>query len=145
MQVVSAIIPLEGHRYALVEEAKAVCRAQWSVPGGVIEDGECLSAAIVREVYEEAGLTVLPVGILRVDHYLDPGARYSHGVYEQKLHFVCVAALTGPLVLKTVPDAESLSSGVFRLGRDATPAAPPARDPRLDRGLRDRRADDSDA
>ncbi len=54
------------------EEVLLVCRGQepakgsWSLPGGLVEVGEGLGAAIEREVREETGLTVRVLGITAV-------------------------------------------------------------------------------
>ncbi len=112
MGVVIVVVPWGDGRYVFVEEAKDICRGQWALPGGVIERGEGLAAAIVREVREEAGITVEPTGVFRIEQLIDPGAVASGGIYEQKFRFVCAAR---PLdrALKTAPDAESLSAAVL--------------------------------
>lgn len=49
-------------RILLVERGKAPLKGYWSLPGGLVETGERLEAAIQREVMEETGLTVRPIG-----------------------------------------------------------------------------------
>jgi len=43
---------------------------RWGLPGGGVEPGESVSAAVVREVFEETGLDVEPVRLIGV--YSDP-------------------------------------------------------------------------
>jgi ADP-ribose pyrophosphatase YjhB (NUDIX family) len=43
---------------------------RWGLPGGGVEPGESVSAAVVREVFEETGLHVEPVRLIGV--YSDP-------------------------------------------------------------------------
>ena len=53
---------------------------QWGLPGGSVEIGESVAAAVVREVREETGLTVRPLRIVGV--YSDPTfqvVRYPDG------------------------------------------------------------------
>jgi 8-oxo-dGTP pyrophosphatase MutT (NUDIX family) len=53
---------------------------QWGLPGGSVEIGESVAAAVVREVLEETGLTVRPLRIVGV--YSDPTfqvVRYPDG------------------------------------------------------------------
>ncbi len=62
---VGAII-IEGPRVVLVKRAHPPLQAQWSIPGGVLEVGELVREAAVREACEETGLTVEPVELLGV-------------------------------------------------------------------------------
>ncbi|HLW83807.1 MAG TPA: NUDIX hydrolase [Candidatus Sulfotelmatobacter sp.] len=54
---VGAII-IEDARVVLVKRAHPPLQAQWSIPGGVLEVGELVREAAVREAHEETGLTV---------------------------------------------------------------------------------------
>ena len=50
----------------LVERGREPLKGYWSLPGGLVETGELLEAAIVREVFEETGLRVRPSGIFEI-------------------------------------------------------------------------------
>lgn len=54
---VGAII-IEQDRVLLVKRGHAPLAGEWSIPGGVLEVGETLRQAAVREAMEETGLTV---------------------------------------------------------------------------------------
>jgi 8-oxo-dGTP diphosphatase len=54
---VGAII-FEGDAVLLVERAGEPLKGWWSIPGGLLETGETLEAATLREVREETGLLV---------------------------------------------------------------------------------------
>jgi 8-oxo-dGTP diphosphatase len=62
---VGAII-IEGDRVVLVRRAHPPLQAEWSIPGGVLEVGELVRQAAVREAREETGLTVEPGELLGV-------------------------------------------------------------------------------
>jgi ADP-ribose pyrophosphatase YjhB (NUDIX family) len=62
---VGAII-IEDARVLLVKRAHPPLQAQWSIPGGVLEVGELMRDAAVREAREETGLTVEPADLLGV-------------------------------------------------------------------------------
>jgi 8-oxo-dGTP pyrophosphatase MutT (NUDIX family) len=66
----------------------------WELPGGRVEVGESASAAVLREVTEEAGVAIKIAGISGV--YSDPGhvLVYPHegGIYQQ--FAVCFHAFT---------------------------------------------------
>jgi mutator protein MutT len=54
---VGAII-IERDQVVLVKRGQAPLQGQWSIPGGMLEVGETLREAAVREVLEETGLQV---------------------------------------------------------------------------------------
>ncbi len=62
---IGAII-IEGDRVLLIKRAHPPLQAQWSIPGGVLEVGELVREAAVREVREETGLIVEPGELLGV-------------------------------------------------------------------------------
>jgi 8-oxo-dGTP diphosphatase len=76
---VGAII-IEDGRVVLVKRAHPPLRAEWSIPGGVLEVGELVREAAIREAREETGLTVEPGELLGVyDRILrDPQQRVQY-------------------------------------------------------------------
>ena len=76
---VGAII-IEGDRVLLVKRAHPPIQGQWSIPGGVLEVGEMVREAAVRESREETGLLVKPGELLGVyDRILrDPEQRVQY-------------------------------------------------------------------
>jgi len=47
-----------GHRVLLIRRGQPPLLGEWSLPGGVLECGETLREAVVREAREETGLVV---------------------------------------------------------------------------------------
>jgi ADP-ribose pyrophosphatase YjhB (NUDIX family) len=93
----------------------------WELPGGRIEVGESVSEAVVREVAEESGITILLIGVAGVysdpSHVLvDPG-----GSIHQQLA-LCFHAVPA------VPDAGGQPRPDDR-GRDRPYGRPPAQIP----------------
>ncbi len=62
---VGAVI-VDEDRVLLVKRGHPPLAGEWSIPGGVLEVGELLREAAVREAHEETGLTVAPTEILGV-------------------------------------------------------------------------------
>lgn len=62
---VGAVLIHDG-RVLLIRRGTEPLRGRWVVPGGRVEAGETLEAALVREVLEETGLEVRPREIVTV-------------------------------------------------------------------------------
>ena len=62
---VGAII-IQDDRVVLVKRAHPHIQGQWSIPGGVLEVGELVREAAIRESREETGLIVEPADLLGV-------------------------------------------------------------------------------
>jgi len=62
---VGAII-IKDDRVVLVKRAHPPIQGQWSIPGGVLEVGELVREAAIREAREETGLIVEPGELLGV-------------------------------------------------------------------------------
>ena len=54
---VGAVI-VDGENVLLVKRGHAPLKGEWSLPGGMVELGETLEAALAREVAEETGIEV---------------------------------------------------------------------------------------
>jgi 8-oxo-dGTP diphosphatase len=59
---VSAAIVREG-KILVVRRARAPARGLYTLPGGVVELGETLKEAVIREVREETAMTIEPVAL----------------------------------------------------------------------------------
>jgi ADP-ribose pyrophosphatase YjhB (NUDIX family) len=58
---------------------------QWALPGGVMELGESLGECVVREVREETGFVVEPVGVVGI--YSDPKHVFAYDDGEVRQEF----------------------------------------------------------
>lgn len=69
--------------------------ARWALPGGVMDIGESIGQAIVREVREETGFEVEPEDIVGV--YSDPGHvfAYDDGEVRQQFSVCFVCRIVG--------------------------------------------------
>jgi 8-oxo-dGTP diphosphatase len=59
---VSAAIIRDGH-ILVAQRARGPALGVWTLPGGVVEAGETLTQAIVREVAEETAIMIEPVAL----------------------------------------------------------------------------------
>ena len=69
---VGAVVVRDGS-LLLVERIKSPGAGKWAVPGGAVEPGETLAAAVAREVEEETGLAVSVGDVAWVGDSIGPG------------------------------------------------------------------------
>ena len=87
---VGAVI-LKEDRVLLVKRGSPPSQGKWSIPGGLVQLGETVEAAAIREVEEECGLRVHLRGIAGIAERIVPGhdgrVRY---------HYVLIDYLAAP-------------------------------------------------
>lgn len=107
---VGAII-IESGRVVLVKRAHPPLQDQWSIPGGVLEVGELVREAAVREAREETGLEVEPVELLGVyDRVLrDQSQRVQY-------HYVLIDFLCHRVAGELVAGADAVEARWFLPG-----------------------------
>ncbi len=77
-------VVIEDGRILLLDQDTEATRS-WSLPGGKVEEGESLAAALVREMREETGLEVEPGRLLYVcDHLPGSGVHIVHVTFEAR-------------------------------------------------------------
>lgn len=77
--VVACILDAD-QRVLLTRRAIEPFRGQWVMPGGKIDPGESILAALHREVREEVGIEVVIEGLIDVFEHLGVGATNDHFV-----------------------------------------------------------------
>jgi len=85
---VGAII-LNGPLVLLVERGKPPLEGLWSLPGGLVETGERLEDAVVREVFEETGLRVAADSLATVFERIMPDANGCAEYHYVLVDFYC--------------------------------------------------------
>ncbi len=81
---VGAII-LDRDKILLEKRKNSPGKGKWTVPGGLVELGERIEQAVIREVKEETGLDVVEPRLVDVVNYVSLGEKGS-----VKYHFVIV-------------------------------------------------------
>ena len=69
----ASIAVIRDDRVLLAARANEPMRGVWTLPGGLVEAGEALAEAALRELSEEVGLTAEVVGVLSPTEIIDPG------------------------------------------------------------------------
>jgi 8-oxo-dGTP diphosphatase len=106
---VGAVI-VEAGLVLLVRRGHEPMKGHWSLPGGLLELGESLSGGVIREVREETGLIVEPLGLIELldrIHRAGERVRYHYVIAD----YLC--RVTGG-VLQAASDADA----VRWVGRD---------------------------
>jgi 8-oxo-dGTP diphosphatase len=96
---VGAII-LDGNKLLLEKRKNAPSKGKWTVPGGLVELGESMEEAVIREVKEETGLEVYEPRLVDVVNYISLDERGA-----VRYHFVIVDYLV--IVKRGKPKAAS--------------------------------------
>ncbi len=104
---VGAVIVKDG-RALLIKRGQPPLLGEWSLPGGVLECGESLREAAIREAREETGLTVEVGEMLgvyeRVIRSDDGRVRY---------HYVLIDFLCRPVVGELKASSDAAEAGWF--------------------------------
>ena len=85
---VGAVI-FRGEEVLLVRRGQEPSQGDWSLPGGLVELGETLTAAIQRELSEETGLQVRILGIAAVLERLFPDAAGKIAYHYVLIDYLC--------------------------------------------------------
>lgn len=76
MPAAAAIIRNEENKVLL---HKRTDNQQWALPGGALEPGEEAAQTVIREVFEETGLEVVPIGFIGIYSGADSIFIYPNG------------------------------------------------------------------
>ena len=90
-------------RLLMVRRASRRGHGNWQLPGGYIEPDETIEEAVVREVFEEAGVTAEVDGVLAVRNRYDPDL--GNGVY--------VVLLLHPTSSRPKPDGREVDRAEY--------------------------------
>jgi ADP-ribose pyrophosphatase YjhB (NUDIX family) len=87
---------LRGDRVLLVERGQEPLKGYWSLPGGVLEVGETLERAVVREAKEETALDIVPLSVVGIFERLMQDERGRPEYHFVLIDFLCRARAGAP-------------------------------------------------
>ena len=85
---VGALIFHRG-RILMAQRGKEPLKGWWSLPGGALEIGESLDSAVRREVREESGLEIEPLGMFEVFERIMRDAAGAPEYHYVLIDFLC--------------------------------------------------------
>jgi 8-oxo-dGTP diphosphatase len=112
---VGAVV-LQRNSVLLVERGREPLKGYWSLPGGVLEVGECLEDAVRREVLEETGLLVKPLGVVEIFQRIMEGVATEQTVRPPEYHYVIVDYLCKLVGGATAPASDAAAVAWVKRG-----------------------------
>jgi 8-oxo-dGTP diphosphatase len=82
-------IMLRRDRILMAQRGKEPLKGWWSLPGGLLEIGESLHDAVCREVLEETGLVIRPLGVLEIFERIMRDASGAPEYHYVLIDYVC--------------------------------------------------------
>jgi ADP-ribose pyrophosphatase YjhB (NUDIX family) len=76
-------------RILMAQRGKEPLKGWWSLPGGALETGESLADAVCREVREETGLEIRPLGVLEIFERIMRDARGVPEYHYVLIDYIC--------------------------------------------------------
>lgn len=76
-------------RVLLIKRGKPPLEGWWTLPGGLVEAGERLESAVVREVFEETGLRVRPVKLAAIFERIMPDVEGNTEYHYVIIDYLC--------------------------------------------------------
>ena len=104
-QIGIGVVVWRGDKVLLVKRKNPPRAGEWALPGGKQEWGETIMAAAVREVREETGLDITPLGIITA---LDAIAKGKEGKIQHHYTLIEVTAEAGEGEARPGSDASDL-------------------------------------
>jgi ADP-ribose pyrophosphatase len=98
-------VVIQNEKVLLVRRGKAPAYGAWAIPGGSVELGESLKAAVERELLEETGITVRAG---EVCHVFDAVRREAEG--RIRFHYVIIDLLAEYVAGEPVPASDAIEA-----------------------------------
>ncbi len=112
---VGAVV-ITQNKILLVKRRNPPCKGYWSIPGGRVEYGESLVAAVKRELLEETNIKAEPLGVIWVDEVL-PGS-----CSDNMEHFILIDFLMKPQEIEELrAGSDALEADFYRIDRLPSP------------------------
>ncbi len=93
------------NRILLIKRGNPPGKGKYSIPGGLVELGESLKEAAIREVKEETSIDCRILGIIHIDEII---VRDEHN--RVRWHYVLIDFLGEPLTLNAKPSSDAKSA-----------------------------------
>ena len=113
-------VVVHENRVLLVQRGTEPLKGQWTIPGGLIDVGETLREAVIREVLEETGLAIEPIELIELldrIHREDDRVRYHYVIADYLCRLVSGTALAASdaAAVRWVERAEWNSHSALRI------------------------------